>query len=163
LATDGIGQFDFTLAANFNDTNVTKTPGLPKITSLPQPAFLFDRGNVLTYEKGTPQSKLVGSVDWEYGNAGVTWKTTHYANVLIPNNNPTFDYSTGDAWLMDLEFRYKLPMNVGAAFGINNMFDKYPNFTPGTINSPTGSIGFPSYSPYGFNGRFLYGRLSVNW
>jgi iron complex outermembrane receptor protein len=163
LATDGVGQFDFTLAANFNDTNVTKTPDLPTITTLPQPAFLFDRGNVLTYEKGTPPSKLVGSVDWEFGNAGITWKTTHYANVTIPNNNPTFDYSTGDAWLMDLELRYKLPMNVGAAVGINNMFDKYPNFTPGTINSPTGSIGFPGYSPYGFNGRFLYGRLSVNW
>jgi len=163
LATDGIGQFDFTLAANFNDTNVTKTPDLPTITTLPEPAFLFDRGNVLTYEKGTPQSKLVGSVDWEFGNAGVTWKATHYASVLTPNNNPTFDYSTGDAWLMDLELRYQLPMNVGAAFGINNMFDKYPNFTPGAINSPTGSIGFPSFSPYGFNGRFLYGRLSVNW
>lgn len=24
-----------------------------------------------------------------------------------------------------------------------------------------GSIGFPAYSPFGFNGRFLYGRLSV--
>ena len=163
LPTDGIGQFDFTLAANFNDTNVTKTPDLPKITSLPQPTFLFDRGNLLTYEKGTPRSKLVGTVDWTIGDAGILWKATHYANVTVPNNNPTFDYDTGDAWLMDLELRYKLPMNVSAALGVNNMFDKYPNFTPGVINSPTGSIGFPNYSPFGFNGRFLYGRLSVNW
>ena len=163
LPTDGIGQFDFTLAGNFNDTDVTKTPGLLAITTLPEPAFLFDRGNVLSLEKGTPRSKLVGTVDWSFGNAGLRWQTTHYANVITPNNNPTFDYSTGDAWLMDLELRYKLPMNIGAAVGVNNMFDKYPKFTPGTINSPTGSIGFPSYSPYGFNGRFLYGRLSVNW
>jgi iron complex outermembrane receptor protein len=49
------------------------------------------------------------------------------------------------------------------ALGINNMFDEYPQFTPGSINSSTGSIGFPSYSPFGFNGRFLYGRLSYNW
>jgi iron complex outermembrane receptor protein len=161
--TDGIGEFDFTLAANFNDTNVTKTPGLPKITSLPQPTFLFDRGNLLTYEKGTPRSKVVGTVDWTLGNAGAMLKATHYANVIIPNNNPTFDYDTGDATLVDLELRYKLPMNVGAALGVNNVFDKYPHFTPGVINSPTGSVGFPSFSPFGFNGRFLYGRLSVNW
>jgi iron complex outermembrane receptor protein len=163
LATDGIGQFDFTMAANFNDTNITKTPDLPKITNLPQPAFLFDRANLVSYEKGTPRSKLVATVDWSLGNAGVLWKATHYGNVTLPQNNPALDYDTGDAWLMDLELRYKLPMNVGAAIGVNNMFDKYPNFTPGNINSPTGSIGFPSYSPYGFNGRFLYGRLSVNW
>ena len=116
------------------------------ITSLPQPTFLFDRGNLLTYEKGTPRSKLVGTVDWTIGDAGILWKATHYANVTVPNNNPTFDYDTGDAWLMDLELRYKLPMNVSAALGVNNMFDKYPNFTPGVINSPTGSIGFPNYS-----------------
>ena len=163
LPTEGIGQFDFTLAMNFNDTNVTKTPGLPKITNLPQPAFLFDRGNVLTYEKGTPRSKLIASVDWEFGDAGIAWKATHYGNVLIPNNNPTFDYTTGKALLIDLEARYDFGHGVKAALGDNNLTDEYPNATPGVINSPTGSIGFPFYSPYGFNGRFLYGRLSYSW
>jgi iron complex outermembrane receptor protein len=52
---------------------------------------------------------------------------------------------------------------VGLAVGANNVLDEYPNYTLGSINSPTGSIGFPAYSPFGFNGRFLYGRLSVTW
>jgi iron complex outermembrane receptor protein len=163
LTTDAAGKFDFTLAANLNNTDVTKTPGLPAITSLPQPQFLFDRGNVLTYEKGTPEHKLVASVDWTFGAFGATAKAINYDSVLIPNNNASFDYSTGSATLVDLEARYTLPMGVGAALGVNNVFDKYPNSTPSTINSPTGSIGFPAYSPFGFNGRFFYGRLSVNW
>jgi iron complex outermembrane receptor protein len=163
LPTDSMGRFDFTLAANFNDTNVTKTPGLPTITSLPQPQFLFDRGNVLSYERGTPDRKLVGTVDWSLGDFGATLKATDYTSVLIPNNNASFDYSTGRHTLWDVEVRYTMPMGVGVALGVNNLFDEYPNYTPGTINSPTGSIGFPSYSPFGFNGRFLYGRLSYNW
>lgn len=157
------GRLDLTAAANFNDTKVTRTPDLPTLTNLPEPPFLFDRGNRLTYEEGTPEVKLVLSADYEQGPWGATAKVTHYDSVLVPNNNPTFDYETGEAALLDLEVRYEFPMGVRAAVGANNLFDKYPNPTPGTINSPTGSIGFPSYSPFGFNGRFFYGRLSVDW
>jgi iron complex outermembrane receptor protein len=163
LDADNLGRFDFTLAANLNKTDVTKTPALPTLTSLPQPPFLFDRGNVLTYEESTPEAKIVGNVDWTLDNWGATLKVTHYDSVLVPNNNSAFDYTTGQAFLVDLEARYQLPHGVGLALGVNNLFDKYPNYTPGTINSPTGSIGFPSFSPFGFNGRFLYSRLSLKW
>jgi iron complex outermembrane receptor protein len=27
----------------------------------------------------------------------------------------------------------------------------------------TGAAPFTSFSPFGFGGRFVYGRLSVNW
>lgn len=159
----GEGRLDLTAAANFNDTKVTRTPDLPTLTNLAEPPFLFDRGNRLTFEEGTPEVKVVLQGDYEQGPWGATAKLTHYDSVLVPNNNPSFDYETGEAALFDLEVRYAFPMGVRAALGANNLFDKYPNVTPGTINSPTGSIGFPSYSPFGFNGRFLYGRLSVNW
>jgi len=163
VPTEGMGRLDLTLAANLNKTKVTRTPDLPTLTSLPSPPFLFDRGNVLSYEEGTPEAKLVGSLDWSMDKLGASLKVTHYDSVLVPNNTASFDYSTGAATLVDLEVRYDLPFGVGAALGVNNLFDKYPHPTPANINSPTGSIGFPSYSPYGFNGRFLYGRLSYKW
>jgi iron complex outermembrane recepter protein len=63
---------------------------------------------------------------------------------------------------VDLEGRYDLgPARL--ALGVNNLFDQYPRETPPLINSPSGSIGFPSYSPFGFNGRFLYARVSYGW
>jgi iron complex outermembrane receptor protein len=105
----------------------------------------------------------VFSADYSWNALGLTAKATHYDSVLVPNNNASFDYETGKALLIDLEVRYELPHGVRAALGVNNLTDEYPNFTPGTINSPTGSIGFPSYSPFGFNGRFLYGRIGVSW
>jgi iron complex outermembrane receptor protein len=157
------GRLDLTGAANFNQTDVTKTPDLPALTNLPSPPFLFDRGNVLTYEQGTPERKLVATADWSNGDVGVTLKATNYDSVLIPNNTASFDYETGDATLIDAEVRYTWPIGVTTAIGANNITDEYPNFTPGTINSPTGSIGFPGYSPFGFNGRFLYARISYGW
>jgi len=101
-------------------------------------------------------------VDWSLGDFGMTAKATYYGDVLVPNNAANLDYKTGDHVLVDLEARYQTPIGVNVALGINNLFDEYPNATPTRVNT-TGPIGFPSYSPFGFNGRFLYGRLSYNW
>jgi iron complex outermembrane receptor protein len=62
-----------------------------------------------------------------------------------------------------LEGRYEFPLGITAAFGVNNLTDAYPYPTPVANNGATGSVGYPSFSPYGFNGRFFYGRLSYSF
>jgi iron complex outermembrane receptor protein len=162
--THDFGKFDFTLAGNFNNTEVTKTPATPSNLAIPvSPNFLFDRSNIASFEEGTPEQKIVGSVDWTLGGLGATARVTSYDSVLVANNNSTLDYETGKAVLLDLEGRYEFPLGVTAAVGVNNLTDAYPNATPATINGATGSVGYPSFSPYGFNGRFFYGRLSYSF
>ena len=133
----GEGRLDLTAAANFNRTEITKTPGLPTITSLPQPTFLFDRQARLTIEEGTPDRKIVLSSDWSQGPWGATAKVTNYADVILPQNSLGSDQHTGDATLLDLEARYEFPMGLEVALGVNNVLDEYPSYTPGVINSPT--------------------------
>ncbi len=162
LNTDAMGEFDFTLAANFNKTDVNRVPKTAQLSALPVPPILFDRGNVLTFEDGTPKQKDVAAIDWSMGPFAASAKATYYGNVLIPNNASALDYNSGAHTLVDLEARYTLPMGVNVALGANNVFDEYPNATPTKVNT-TGPIGFPSYSPFGFNGRFLYARLTYNW
>lgn len=163
LPTDAAGRFDFTLAANFNETEVDRIPETPAIGIPVSPFFLFDRSNILAFEEGTPKTKVTGSIDWQLEGWSASAKATYYDSVLIANNSPTLDYSTGEATLIDLEGRYAFESGVSLAFGVENATDEYPNFTPATINGATGSVGFPQYSPYGFNGRFLYGRLSYTF
>ena len=163
MPTDTIGRFDFTLAGNYNKTTVDKIPGTPDIGIPTSDFFLFDRSNILAFEEGTPETKVVGGVDWSLGGFGVSAKATYYASVLVANNAASLDYETGDKTLVDLEGRYQFPMGVGLAVGVNNLFDEYPEYTPAAINGATGSVGFPSYSPFGFNGRFLYARLSYSF
>ena len=159
---DAYGRFDFTAAANFNKTEVTRIPTTSVLSALPVPPILFDRGNRLTFEKGTPQQKYVLSTDWSLGDFGATAKATYYGDVLVPNNASTLDYHVGSHTIVDLEGRWKSPWGPEVALGASNLFDEYPNKTPTIVNT-TGPIGFPSYSPFGFNGRFLYARLSYNW
>ncbi len=164
LNADEGGVFDLTAAANFNKTDVTRIPTTNALSSLPVPPTLFARANVLTFEEGTPKSKVTLAGDWAKDNWGASLKTTFYGSVLSPNNDATgaFDVRTGDKAVVDLEARYGFTEHVTVAVGANNMFDEYPNRTPVTVNT-TNATAFTSFSPFGFNGRFLYTRLSINW
>jgi iron complex outermembrane receptor protein len=159
---DAYGQFDLTAAANFNETEVKRIPTTAVLSGLPVPPILFDRGNRLAFERGTPREKFVVSSDWTLGNFGATAKVTHYGDVLVPNNSASLDYHVGKHYVFDLEGRYDTPFGAAIALGVNNAFDEYPNQTPLNVNT-TGPVGFPSFSPFGFNGRYYYARLSYKW
>src|SRR5690606_30400119 len=57
LTTDRAGNWDFTLVANFNSTDVTKVPAVPELEDLDPAPVLFGRVNVLTFEEGNPKDK----------------------------------------------------------------------------------------------------------
>jgi iron complex outermembrane receptor protein len=160
----GPGRVDFTLAANFNETEVTRVPAIPSNVPIPNPPALFDRINVLTFEEGTPQSKGSFTTDLTQGPVGATVRVQYYADVFQPfsNTNPDFDVHTGDNVLVDLEGRYEFGERLQFAVGANNVLDEYPNFTPAFVNT-NGALAFTNYSPFGFNGRFLYARLTYSW
>jgi iron complex outermembrane receptor protein len=61
-----------------------------------------------------------------------------------------------------VEGRYTFPHDVTLAVGADNLFDAYPRQIPPALNT-TGAAPFTSFSPFGFEGRFVYGRLSVRW
>ncbi|MGR4866526.1 TonB-dependent receptor plug domain-containing protein [Caulobacter sp. LARHSG274] len=161
LDAEEAGRFDFTLAGNYNETEVTRVPTTSALSSLPVPPSLFARVNVLTYEEGTPKKKAVFSTDWNNGAWGATLKASYYDSVLAPQTNPALDYRTGNKEVFDLEARYTWH-GATLAVGANNLFDEYPNRTPAPVNT-NGPIAFSSFSPFGFNGRFLYSRLSYSW
>jgi iron complex outermembrane receptor protein len=162
LDAEAAGRFDLTLAANYNQTDVNKVPTTNTLSGLPVPPPLFARVNILTYEQGTPDHKFVASGDWSNGPWGATLRGTAYGSVLIPNATPALDYKSGAKTVWDAEARYTFLKDVTWALGVNNLFDEYPEQAPAPVNT-TGVVAFPSYSPFGFNGRFLYTRLSYSW
>lgn len=157
-------RLDFTLAANLNTTDVTRVPAIPSGVPIPNPPILFNRINVLTIEEGTPEQKVVFSIDLEDGPIGGTLKVQSFSSVRHPfsNTDPAFDVLTGDKRLVDLEARYNFTDDLQLAVGVNNVLDEYPDFTAASINT-NGALAFSNYSPFGFNGRFAYARLSYNW
>ncbi|MDB5451890.1 MAG: TonB-dependent outer rane receptor, partial [Caulobacteraceae bacterium] len=162
-ATDTRGRFNFTLAANFNKTDLTRVPAIPTSVPIPSPPPLFNRINVLSFEEGTPKTKVTGSVDWTGGPWGATVRAVYYSKVIQPfsNTDPTFDVDTGSHVITDVEGRYRVG-KVTLAAGANNLFDEYPDATPAFVNT-SGATPFSNYTPFGFNGRFLYTRVSLEF
>jgi iron complex outermembrane receptor protein len=162
-AYNDAGRIDFTLAGNYNQTDVRRVPAIPTDVPIPNPPSLFNRINVLTLEEGTPHTKAVFSADWNQDPWGATVKANYYADITHPfsNTDPAFDIHTGDKVLIDLEARVKV-QGAQLAVGANNVFDVYPDYTAAFINT-NGALAFSGYSPFGFNGRFLYARVTYSW
>ena len=172
VKTDGVGTFDLTAAGNFNDIKVTRAPAPATITSGATSATLpiFSRQRIISFEQGTPRTKVVGTVDWSLGDLGITGRGSYYGDVTQPGSTgfAEEDIHTGRHTVFDLEVRYQVIKNLNVALGANNLFDVYPDYVRvlSSRNQPlnsTGLVGFPYYSPFGFNGRYLYARVGVTW
>ena len=160
VPTDTAGTFDLTIAGNINDGKVTR---VPTSTSTLNPApTLFARSRILTLEDGTPGEKVTGSIDWSLDRVGALARVTYYGDVNQPGTTPAADVHSGKKVITDIELRYQATKGAQLSFGVSNLFDVYPDATV-VANNVTGVIGFPYYSPFGFNGRYLYARAGLSW
>ena len=153
------GRFDFTLAGNFNHTEVTKTPTTAQLAALNPAPVLFDRVNVLTLEKGQPKNKITASVNWKLAQWGLTARATRYGEVLAPGTTAATDYELSAKTIVDLEARYAITPKLTLALGADNVFDQYSETLPPALNT-TGNTPFSNYTPFGNNGRFVYARAN---
>ncbi|MEG8052271.1 TonB-dependent receptor [Sphingomonas aerolata] len=160
VRTVAAGNFDLTVAGNINDGKVTR---VPTSTSTLDPApTLFARSRILTLEDGTPGEKVTGSIDWSLDQLGALARVTYYGDVNQPGTTPAADVHSGKHVITDVELRYQATKGAQLGLGVSNLFDVYPDATI-TQNNSTGVIGFPYYSPFGFNGRYLYARAGLSW
>jgi iron complex outermembrane recepter protein len=170
FAAGSAGSIDLSVFANYNNTDVTKVP--QAVASLTSRPVLFGRINVNTFEDGTPDVKagLIG--DWSkqvrFGSIGANLKATYYGEVIEPtapttvNGVTMMDIDLGEHVLVDLSLRAKVGEKVNITFGVDNLTDEYPDKTAAGLN-PQAALAYSRYSPFGFNGRFLYGRASFSW
>ena len=196
LRTEKAGKFDFIAAGNWNDTEVEKVPSTNVIDNIcvGQPAgcvppVLFARVNTLSFEEGTPDSKINLGIDWSIplgaANFGVNLKGTRFGNVTEPGLPLALEIANGQEairdlhirpdWVVDLALIAKLlDDKLALALGADNLFDQYPDRIPnaravpnppgGVANlNPTNALAYSRFSPYGFNGRFVYARMTYNW
>lgn len=161
VPTETAGIFNMTVAANFNKVKVLEVPTTTS-TLNPAPPLVI-RSTILTLEQGTPRTKITSTLDWNRGPLGATLRGTYYGDVNQPGTTPAADIHTGSKMIADIEGRYTFARRFHLALGVDNLFDVYPNRTPINVQSSTGVVDFPFYSPWGFNGRRIYAKLGVDW
>lgn len=156
------GRFDFTLAGNFNRTEVTRVPTTAQLAALNPAPVLFDRVNVLTLEQGQPKNKITASANWKLDQWGMTARATRYGKVLSPGTTPAFDFTLNPHTIVDLEARYTFNRQLTLALGADNVFDQYSETLPPALNT-TSNTPFSNYTPFGNNGRYVYARATYSF
>lgn len=185
LPFEDIGNWTLTAAYNYNKTNILKRiNNLGPLAQIPG-IVLFGRVEGIRFTDGQPRDKIVLSADGKIGELGITARTTRYGKVTSPGAaNPIAaptsltalgpdDIRLGAKWITDLELRYTFLKRIDLAIGADNVFDIYPDRSPFGARPASAGGGFypvnqyylpySGFSPFGFNGRFLYARIGVKY
>ena len=180
----GLGNWSLTAAYNYNQNKIDKRlNALGPLAQIPG-LVLFGRVEGIRFTDGQPEDKLVLAADGSAGPFGVSARAARYGEVVSPGAAtpiaaPTSlsafgpdDLRLRPKWITDLEVRYTFKEHATFAVGANNLFDVYPTRRP-TGPRPA-SVGgsypidayyqpYSTFSPFGFNGRFLYGRFTAQF
>lgn len=176
----GMGTIRLSAGYNLNNTDITDRRVFSGFTA----QRLFARQESYRLTDGQPKNKLNFSLDWDYDMFGLTLRTNRYGEVFLPSsfstaaNNNNIALKPGEVpgdiflspkWVTDLELRLKPMEKLSLAIGANNLFDVYPDRLPfGTVDGVNygfnnSFLPYSSQSPFGFSGRFLYGRVSYDF
>ncbi len=172
------GHINWSLGAEFNQTDVTRVPGTPAqlvgltlynaeslsdITTA-SPKYVVDLGALWTLEKASVNltEKIYGpSSEWENDDGDNPTNTLEYFRS---------DVGVTPVTNLDLGYRFTghFKMNVGAL----NLFDRYPNKLNGVLRSHYDNLAYndnlgvqqyPSFSPIGIDGGFYYVKATFSF
>jgi iron complex outermembrane receptor protein len=170
------GLIQWSGTANYNETKVTKIAAPP--TQLAG-GSLFDKTAISFLETASPKYRLVGGAIWTWNKLSVNVKETIYGPASafgsrtgcpLAGSATCYETKIGTTGITDLEVSYRLLDSVKVAAGANNLFNKYPDKLNPKLRQDylaANSSGFvtqyPTFSPFGINGGYYYGRLTFTF
>ncbi|SFR83689.1 TonB-dependent receptor plug domain-containing protein [Sphingomonas jatrophae] len=169
------GRLNATAGFNYNKTKLERILAAPgPLANIPG-LVLFGRQEQLRLTQGQPRTKINLSLDYERGPFGITARTNRFGRVLAAGADQFGDVRLGAKWVSDLEVRADVGQHLELAVGANNLFDVYPDRVPVGLGtdpvtgaaraySATNYVApWSNFSPFGFNGRFLYARVTAKF
>lgn len=161
------GIVKLTAGYNQNKTEVTRvSPTPPQLAGFEETLFSrVERGRI---EVSQPKDNINLSVNYSMGAFGMTVKQIRFGETTfiqpIPTGQTTGvnDQTFSARWLTDIDVSYRLSNALTFSAGANNLLNIYPDEN---IAATSNSGIFPynrRISPFGFNGRFVYARMSYS-
>lgn len=163
----GAGMIDWTLAANYNRTKVTKVRAAP-VELAASGQQLFDRVAISILETASPRYKVVLGGVYSAGPLMVSLRNTLFGQAsryTDPGDGRYYLDRSGVKLITDLDIEYRLTERVTVGVGANNLFDVLPDRVNPAGLAASAEAGnpaveiYPSFSPFGINGGYYFGRV----
>ncbi len=165
------GTVALTLSGNYNETKITRLGVAPAALG---GIALFDTGTQSDLETASPKVKVIGSAFFDLGKFSATLRGTIFgttSNFTSPDGGTYYRQEIPAAFIADVELGYQLTEEIQLSVGANNLFNKKPptvQLVPGTTNFTLVNGGNVldaplTFSPYGINGGYYYGRVNFKF
>jgi len=143
----GGGISSFAVAANFNDVELSSF----------NPEFTSDnRKNQI--EDGQPATRITATWNHRVNQINAMVRLRYYGEYYdTPTNDPDAAYYPDAVAIWDAEISFHLNDGTTITGGMQNMTDVYPSANP---NGNIAGLLYGEQSPYGFNGGYIYGRIT---
>jgi iron complex outermembrane receptor protein len=176
------GELKLLLSANYNKTSILSVNAPDYIAADGTPTTTFGRASqgLLTY--GTPRTKYILGGDWAYKGFNLHVNETRYGAVtrlvgdsdLLPDttidhtNPAAADQKFAARWLLDIAASYN--WNAWTfTIGADNVTNIYPTKVNELVSNRFGyediydGLQYSALSPFGFNGRYVYGKINFKF
>ena len=110
----------------------------------------------------TPRSKLIINETYNLGHWSLNGTLTRYGSFVSYNSTTaSLDQTFGAKWLLDLAVNYNVD-SWTFTLGGDNVFNTYPDRVI-AANDNGGSLPYSVFSPFGFDGAYVYGKVAYRW
>ncbi len=160
VSLDERNSLRLTAGFNRNDTDIVRLlPTPPQLAGFEN--VLFDRIERRRIECGQPHTNVILGAGWSGRPVSASMRSQRYGEFCSFSATEALDQNFSPKWLTDFDMTVRLG-DTSVQVGIQNAFDVYPdlNIPPNSFN---GIQRYPSHSPFGMNGRFLYVRVGYSW
>lgn len=147
----GEGTLNNSLAASFRKFEVTDIVEVLGEDVLDDTAIGF-------IESAMPRTKVNLTNNYKTGNWNFLLQNVYFGEVDDPDFQGAVTYDS--KIVTDLSIGYALNDNLSLTVGANNLLDVYPDEVPTASNYGDQFIFSRRTSQFGFNGRYVFGRIS---
>ena len=154
-----------TASYSYNETEITHRDDSPAVfETLGITTPLIGRDELGRIEEGFPKDKGILGATWtgQYWTLGVN--ATRYGRFTVRNSaSAARDQAYDEQWVVDVSASYRPDASWTLTLGADNVTDSYPDRQVNELNSTYGLFPYSNYSPAGFNGAYVYGRIAYRW
>ena len=162
---------DWSIAANYNKTEVTGVRATPEEFGTEQ--ALFDAEALADLETTMPRYLVNLGATFEWQRLSVSVHELLYGKSSDFDNEPGVGYFKNEvdaAAITNLELAFAATDSLRLSVGATNLFDKMPdkrNAEHRAIQFANGDNSlvsqYPAFSPFGINGAYYYGKVSFSF
>ncbi|WP_374013175.1 TonB-dependent receptor plug domain-containing protein [Pseudoxanthomonas koreensis] len=154
-----------TAGYSYNQTEITRRSDSPAVfADLGITTALIGRDELGRIEESFPEDKGILGASWTGERWSLGVNATRYGGFTVRNaSGAARDQAYGDQWVVDVSASFRPDARWTLTLGADNVTDSYPDRQVNELNSTYGVFPYSNYSPAGFNGAYVYGRIAYRW